>query len=85
VTAMQLTPEKLADAIRAHLPGFTMEYEVDPVRQRIAESWPRRLDDGAAREEWGWRPEYGMAAMVEDMLVRLAERLGVDSPAGAGR
>lgn len=85
VTAMQLTPRKLAGAIRAHLPAFTVEYDVDPVRQRIAESWPRRLDDRAAREEWGWRPEYDLAAMVEDMLVRLAERLGVDSPAGAGR
>jgi nucleoside-diphosphate-sugar epimerase len=76
VTAMQLTPARLADAIRAHVPGFTMDYAVDPVRQRIAESWPRRLDDSAAREEWGWRPQYDMAAMVEDMLVRLAERLG---------
>jgi nucleoside-diphosphate-sugar epimerase len=76
VTAMQLTPARLADAIRTHIPGFTMDYAVDPVRQRIAESWPRRLDDSAARKEWGWRPRYDMAAMVEDMLVRLAERLG---------
>jgi nucleoside-diphosphate-sugar epimerase len=80
VTAMQLTPAILADAIRAHIPDFTMEYDVDPVRQRIAESWPRRLDDSAAREEWGWRPEYDMPAMVEDMLARLAERLGVADP-----
>jgi nucleoside-diphosphate-sugar epimerase len=80
VTAMQLTPASLADAIRAHIPDFTMEYDVDRVRQRIAESWPRRLDDSAAREQWGWRPEYDMPAMVEDMLARLAERLGVASP-----
>jgi nucleoside-diphosphate-sugar epimerase len=80
VTAMQLTPARLADAIRSHVPGFTMDYEVDPVRQRIADSWPRRIEDSAAREEWGWRPEYDLPAMVEDMLVRLAERLGVASP-----
>jgi nucleoside-diphosphate-sugar epimerase len=80
VTAMQLTPERLADEIRAHIPGFTMDYEVDPVRQRIANSWPRRIDDEAARAEWGWRAEYGLSEMVEDMLGRLAERLGVASP-----
>jgi nucleoside-diphosphate-sugar epimerase len=81
VTAMQLTPEVLAAAIREHVPGFEVDYDIDPVRQRIAESWPRRLDDSAAREEWGWRPEYALGSMVEDMLVRLAERLGVDSRA----
>jgi nucleoside-diphosphate-sugar epimerase len=79
VTAMQLTPDRLADAIRSHLPSFRVDYDVDPVRQRIAESWPRRIDDSAAREEWGWRPAYDMDAMVEDMLVRLADRLGVSS------
>ena len=76
VTAMQLTPERLAAAIRAHLPSFEIEYEIDPVRQRIAESWPRRIDDAAAREEWGWSPTYGLEAMVEDMLTTLAARLG---------
>jgi nucleoside-diphosphate-sugar epimerase len=85
VTAMQLTPARLADAIRAHIPGFTVDYDVDPVRQRIAASWPQRLDDSAARQEWGWQPEYNVGSMVEDMLVRLAGRLGVESPAGAGR
>ncbi len=77
VTAMQLTPARLADAIRAHMPDFEMSYEVDPVRQRIADSWPRRLDDTAAREEWGWHHEYDLDAMVADMLSRLGERLGV--------
>ena len=80
VTAFQLTPARLADAIRECIPSFEIEYDVDPVRQKIAESWPRRLDDSAAREEWGWEPEYGLQAMAEDMLARLAERLGVESP-----
>jgi nucleoside-diphosphate-sugar epimerase len=72
VTAMQLTPARLAAEIRRHLPGFEIDYDVDPVRQRIAESWPRSLDDSAARREWNWRPRYDMAAMVEDMLEHLA-------------
>lgn len=80
VTAMQVTPQSLAGAIRAHLPHFEIEYEVDPVRQAIADSWPRRLDDSAAREEWGWAPEYGVEAMTAEMLERLAARRGQRPP-----
>src|SRR5688572_26865129 len=75
VTAMQLTPAKLADAIRAHIPGFVIEYAVDPVRQNIANSWPRRIDDTAARTEWGWKHEYDMEAMTADMIAQLRMKL----------
>jgi nucleoside-diphosphate-sugar epimerase len=75
ITAMQLTPEKLAAAIRKHLPEFVIEYEVDPLRQGIADSWPKRLDDSAAREEWEWEPRYDLDAMVADMLENLGKRL----------
>jgi nucleoside-diphosphate-sugar epimerase len=74
VTAMQLTPATLAQAIRAELPSFEIAYDVDPVRQRIAESWPRRIDDTAAREEWGWKPRYDVATMTKDMLNQLAAK-----------
>ena len=80
IGAMQLTPAGLADAIRVHIPSFEIDYDVDPRRQAIAESWPRRVDDSAARTEWGWQHEYDTAAMVEDMLAKLAPRLGVASP-----
>lgn len=76
VTAMQLTPESLAEAIRVHVPGFEVEYAVDPVRQAIADSWPRRLDDSAARSEWGWAPRYGVEAMTADMLENLSRLSG---------
>lgn len=68
VTAMQLTPRSLAEEIRRHMPNFQISHEVDPVRQRIAESWPDSIDDSAARDEWGWRPLYDAAAMTADML-----------------
>jgi nucleoside-diphosphate-sugar epimerase len=68
VTAMQLTPEHLAAEIRRHLPDFRITYDIDPVRQSIADSWPDRIDDSAARAEWGWCPEFDMAAMTADML-----------------
>jgi len=74
VTAMQVTPETLTAAIREHLPEFEIDYDVDPGRQVIAESWPRRIDDSAARAEWGWKPEYDVAAMTADMLANLTNR-----------
>jgi nucleoside-diphosphate-sugar epimerase len=74
VTAMQLTPGTLAEMIRRHIPDFEIDYDVDPVRQRIADSWPQRLDDSAARAEWGWQPQYDAEAMVTDMLQKLAEK-----------
>lgn len=73
VTAMQLTPEILAKAIRAHLPEFTIDYAVDPIRQGIAESWPRRLDDQVARRDWGWDPHFDLSTMVTTMLEHLKE------------
>jgi nucleoside-diphosphate-sugar epimerase len=75
VTAMNFTPEELAAAIRQHIPGFRIEYNVDPVRQAIADSWPNSLDDNAAREEWAWSPAYGLEAMVADMLENLGKRV----------
>jgi nucleoside-diphosphate-sugar epimerase len=75
ITAMQFTPDELAEAIRKHIPDFVMEYEVDPLRQKIADSWPKRLDDSAAREEWDWEPEYDLETMVEEMLENLRKKL----------
>ncbi|HEX6007300.1 MAG TPA: NAD-dependent epimerase/dehydratase family protein [Burkholderiales bacterium] len=74
VTAMQLTPHSLSEMIKRHIPEFTISYDVDPVRQRIADSWPRRLDDSAARAEWGWAPQYDAESMVADMLQKLSEK-----------
>jgi nucleoside-diphosphate-sugar epimerase len=75
VTAMNLTPAQLADEITGHIPEFTISYDVDPVRQSIADSWPNYMDDSAARNEWGWRPRFGLDAMTADMLEQMAKRL----------
>jgi nucleoside-diphosphate-sugar epimerase len=74
VTAMHFAPETLAAEIRRHIPGFTMDTRVDPMRQRIADSWPNFMDDSAAREEWGWRPDYDLTAMTKDMIAVLKEK-----------
>lgn len=75
VTAMNVSPADIAAEIRKHIPEFVIDYEVDPVRQAIANSWPRSLDDTAARTEWGWSPSYDIATMTKDMLEKLQPRL----------
>ena len=77
VTAMSFEPEMLAAEIKKHIPEFQMSYDVDPVRQSIAESWPNSLDDSCARQEWGWCPEYDLSSMTIDMLHKLAEKLKI--------
>lgn len=76
VTAMSFEPEELAASIRKHIPDFELDYDVDPVRQEIAESWPNSLDDSVAREEWDWNPKYDLDTMVKDMLEKLKDKLG---------
>ena len=78
VAAMNFTPERLAEEIRGHIPEFTIDYQVDPVRQSIADSWPNSLDDSAARQEWGWAPEYDIETMTLEMLEKLRVKLAVD-------
>ncbi len=71
VTAMSASPALFEREIRKHIPGFAVTYRIDPLRQRIADSWPDAMDDRAAREEWGWEPAYDLAAMTGEMLAAL--------------
>ena len=57
------------------IPEFTMQYDIDPVRQAIADSWPRHMDDSAARTEWGWEPQFNLEQMTQDMIMRLTAKL----------
>lgn len=68
IAAMSFDPEIIAASIRKYIPGFTIEYKVDPLRQSIAESWPNSLDDTCARNEWDWAPTYDLDMMTQDML-----------------
>jgi nucleoside-diphosphate-sugar epimerase len=74
VTAMSFSAGELAAEISKHLPEFTCRFEPDE-RQGIADSWPRSLDDQAARQEWGWQPRFGLEEMTVDMLDKLKARL----------
>ncbi len=75
ITAMNFTPQRLAAEIGKHIPDFRIEYDVDPVRQSIADSWPRSVDDSAARAEWNWTPRFGIEAMTAEMLDKLGAKL----------
>lgn len=75
VTAMSVQPEDFHLAIKKHIPSFKMDYDVDPVRQAIADSWPNSIDSSAAKEEWGFSAEYDLPRMTSDMLEKLYGRL----------
>jgi nucleoside-diphosphate-sugar epimerase len=75
VTAMSVTPTEIAAEIRRHRPDFEIDYEIDPIRQAIADSWPEQIDDSAAREQWDWSPNYDLVAMTSDMLAQLEAKV----------
>lgn len=68
VTAMSFCPEMIAAEIRRHIPDFEINYKIDPIKQSIAESWPNKMDDSCAREEWNWNPKYDLPMVTKDML-----------------
>ena len=77
IASLSFGPETVYQAIKKYKPDFEMVYDVDPLKQSIAESWPDRLDDTCAREEWDWCPRYDLDTMTRDMLEKLAIKLGV--------
>lgn len=74
VTGMSFDPEILANEIKKHIPDFKMIYEVEPMKQAIANSWPNSMDDSCAREEWGWSPKWDLRSMTKDMLEVIGQK-----------
>ncbi|KAL3985409.1 NAD dependent epimerase/dehydratase family protein [Acanthocheilonema viteae] len=68
VTGYSFTPEEIAVAIRKIMPNFEIEYEICPIRQKIADSWPKSLDDTSARKDWNWKPMYDLQATIDVMF-----------------
>lgn len=75
VASMSFDPEILFAKIKEYYPDFTMRYEINPVCQAIADSWPDKMDDSCAREEWGWKPDYDLDSMTKDMIKNLKLKL----------
>lgn len=78
IASMSFDPEIIYAKIREYMPEFTMTYELDPLRQAIADSWPDSLDDTCAREEWDWKPEYDLDTMTRDMIKNLRIKFGIE-------
>lgn len=72
LSAISFSPKEITAEIKKHIPGLTVSYEPD-YRQAIADSWPQSIDDSVARKDWGWKHEYDLAKMTEDMLRNLKE------------
>lgn len=75
VAAMSFDPETIYAEIKKHKPDFKMVYDVDPLKQGIADSWPDCMDDSCARNEWDWKPQYDLSTMTVDMLDKLTKKL----------
>jgi nucleoside-diphosphate-sugar epimerase len=74
VTAMSFDPEIIAGEIRKHIPDFTLSYDPDPLKKAIADTWPNKMDDTCAREEWGWNPKWDLESMTKDMLKVIGDK-----------
>lgn len=74
VGAISFTPEQLSNEIKKHIPEFEISYATD-YRQKIADSWPKVIDDSSARNEWGWSHKYDLSSMTETMIKNLKEKL----------
>jgi nucleoside-diphosphate-sugar epimerase len=72
ISSMSFSPAEIAAEIQKHRPDFTIDYK-DDSRQQIANSWPRSIDDSQAQNDWGWKPEYDLQRMTQDMLVNIKE------------
>jgi len=70
ISGMSFSPKEIAASIQKHIPEFTISYKPD-YRQQIADSWPQSIDDSIANTDWGWKPNYDLEKMTEDMLLNL--------------
>ena len=75
IASMSFCPKELFEVIKKRIPDATFDYNVDPVKAAIADSWPNKMDDTCAREEWGWKPEWDIDMMVDDMLAVIGQKM----------
>jgi nucleoside-diphosphate-sugar epimerase len=73
LAGVSFTPAQIGEEIKKHIPNFEISYSANDPRQAIADSWPKSIDDSYAQKEWGWKLEYDLPKMVEDMLVNLSK------------
>ncbi|GGH38641.1 NAD-dependent epimerase [Mangrovimonas yunxiaonensis] len=72
LAAISFTPKDVANAIKKHIPNFTITYKTD-YRQDIASTWPKSIDDTHARNDWNWKHNFDLEAMTKEMLDNLSK------------
>ena len=75
INGITFNPRELAAEIKKNIPGFEMEYEVQALRQRIADSWPHYLEDDVARKDWGWNPKFNLEHMTKEIIKNLTPEM----------
>ncbi len=80
IAAMSPTAAEIAEAVKRRVPGVAITFRSDPVRQAILDSWPRRVDDTRAREEWGWKPRFDLASMSDDLVPKVRAMFAAAPP-----
>ena len=76
LASMSFEPTGIIAEVKRLVPELEVKFEIDELRQSIADSWPNSMDDSCARAEWGWKPEYDLRAMSEDMVLKLRQKFG---------
>lgn len=76
LASMSFEPTEIIAEVKRLVPELEVKFEIDELRQSIADSWPNSMDDSCARAEWGWKPEYDLRAMSEDMVLKLHQKFG---------
>ncbi|MEO7313253.1 MAG: NAD-dependent epimerase/dehydratase family protein [Chitinophagaceae bacterium] len=74
LSGMSFSPKEIAAEVKKHVPDFVMNYKPD-YRQAIADGWPQSIDDTVATNDWGWKAEYDLAKMTDDMFENLEKVL----------
>lgn len=76
LASMSFEPTEIIAEVKRLVPELEVKFEIDELRQSIADSWPNSMDDSCARAEWGWKPEYDLRAMSQDMVLKLRQKFG---------
>jgi nucleoside-diphosphate-sugar epimerase len=69
LTAFSPTAEEICRVVEQAFPAASVAWQVDPKRQRIVDSWPEDVDDGAARRDWGFAPRYDFSRAFDEYLI----------------
>jgi threonine 3-dehydrogenase len=75
IAAFSPRADEIAKSVQRQIPEAKFTYTPDPVRQGILDSWPKSIDDAAARADWGWKPKYDLDAMTDDLVPRVRRML----------